>query len=94
MEETETTENEHAVSKAVASVTKDKRRNNYRKCPSFKREPKAVIDLEAMKEIVVNMKKWRENFKPPDAKGLYCQSLAASLREISPRSSYDKTRNQ
>lgn len=70
MEESETTENEHAILKTVTWVTKDKRKNNCRKRPSFKGEPKTDTDLEVMKELVVNIKKQKESFKQLDAEGL------------------------
>ena len=60
MEESETTENKHAILKTETWVTKDERKNNCRKRPSFKGEPKTDTDLEVMEELVVNIKKQKE----------------------------------
>ena len=84
MEESETTENKRAIPKTLTSVTKDKQKNNCKKCLPFKGKPKTDTDLEAMKEMVVSIKKRRESFKSPDVKNLYCQSFAASRRGFTP----------
>ena len=63
MEESETTGNEHAVPKTVISVTKDKRKKNFRKRPPYKGNSETDTDPEAMKEMVANIKKMKRVFQ-------------------------------
>ena len=60
MNNIQTTETENAVPKTVASVTKDKQKSNCRKHPPVKGEQKADTDRDAMKGMVINIKKRRE----------------------------------
>ena len=84
MNNIQTTETENAVPKTVASVTKDKQKSNCRKHRTVKGEQKADTDHDAMKGMVINIKKRRESFKLPDAVDLSCQILTTSLHELIP----------
>ena len=58
---------------------------NKRKSSSSSKRPLDDPDLQMMKEMVSNIKKRRENAQSSsDAEDIYCQSLAAELRQFSP----------